>query len=280
MSCSDKVITLILIGDSDISRWPSKELPSVSDHVLLKHHHLKQIIMNHAKSGANMIDVQVQVQEAMKDLNNNLLKKSSSKKGLPLPSDEQQQHPRIFFIMCAGENDISSGRSVDYVISSFYEVVDKIFSGSSCENRPHLLLFGPKFEPWLNDDSSARKSYFQLSDQLSRTCETLSPNLTLDHHDQNRNDRSHHCHSDGKNIVYIDCLTKFCGESASLKGAILGGRARAELKYFDSDGLHLSPEGYKVWREDVENTLSRIICTEECIDSLDKSNVGKKIVLD
>ena len=264
MSCSHSDdLVLILIGDSNVSQWPPKELPSVSDNVLLEHHHLKQVIFNHAKDGANMTEMKDQVQEALKEL------KSST----------SLQHPKIFFIMCTGENDLSSGQAVDDVIASFHEVIDSIFADSSCETRPHLILFGPKFEPRLNDEN------YQLSEKLSAACEKLSLNVTLDHHDE---DNGHHCHSDGKNIVYIDCLTKFSGEgSVSSKGSISDcltlscRRSKAESKYFDSDdGLRLSSEGYKVLREEVEYTLSRIICTETCIHSLDKSYLGDKIVLD
>mmetsp|Transcript_22556 Transcript_22556/g.33745 ORF Transcript_22556/g.33745 Transcript_22556/m.33745 type:complete len:279 (-) Transcript_22556:315-1151(-) len=277
MSFSDaSEIVLILVGDSDISRWPSDELPSVvsgNNNPLLEHHHLKQVTLNKSKSGATMTDVQKQVQEALEELKKlNKSKKLSSEN----KNQHHHQHQRIFFLMCAGENDISSGRTVDDVIASFQEVVEYIFSNSSCKDIPHLIFFGPKFEPWLNDDSAARKSYFQLSERLTRACETLTLKVCQDHNNQRG---GHHCHADGINIVYIDCLTKFCGESAKVKGGILGGRAKAELKYFDNDGLHLSSEGYKVWKGDVEQALTRIICTEECGDTLDSIHFGNKIDL-
>jgi lysophospholipase L1-like esterase len=53
----------------------------------------------------------------------------------------------------------------------------------------------------------------------------------------------------------------FCGESGNVPGAALGGKAKAEPHYFDSDRLHLSYEGYQVWKGVVENHLSKIIFT-------------------
>jgi hypothetical protein len=141
-----------------------------------------------------------------------------------------------------------------------------------------LIFLGPKLEPWLEDDMEARKSYFHLSERLSRSCQTFGTNETLDH---NENKDNQSCHPDGKNAIsYVNCLTMFCGDSADLPGAVLAGRAKAETKYFNKDMLHLSEEGYKVWKEEIEWIISSIICTERCTHSLDMSHGGKKIVLD
>ena len=48
----------------------------------------------------------------------------------------------------------------------------------------------------------------------------------------------------------------FCTtESKDVPGALHGGRASPDRTYFDPDGLHLSVEGYKVWREIVTKQI-------------------------
>ena len=51
----------------------------------------------------------------------------------------------------------------------------------------------------------------------------------------------------------------FCGESANIPGATLGGKAKAEPVYFSSDQLHLSEEGYRIWKRVVEERLSELL---------------------
>ena len=62
------------------------------------------------------------------------------------------------------------------------------------------------------------------------------------------------------NIHYVDCLTMFCTEeSAKVPGAVLGGRAKAEYKYFEGDRLHLSVHGYQIWKKVVEDIVENQI---------------------
>ena len=54
---------------------------------------------------------------------------------------------------------------------------------------------------------------------------------------------------------YLDCLTLFCGATAHLPGALLGGKAQADPTYFDCDQLHLSEAGYQLWKDYVEEAI-------------------------
>ena len=291
MACSDsKKLIFILVGDSDISRWPSSEMPSLVDHSVMKHHNFKQpIFSNYSKSGELLQNVPSQVAKALKDLKGGR-KKSKSKRKQSLgrqkhnhhhdhDHDVQHEHPSIFFIACAGENDLSSGFSVDTVVHSFHKLVDSIFSDSNCHDRPHLIFFGPKLEPWLNDNDNEemRKFYYQLNERLIISSSNCARDVTIDH--SAKEGQNHHCHSDGKNVSYIDSLTLFCGQSANERGSVLSGKAKADETYFDVDGLHLNQEGYKVWKQELERTLEQILCSERCVHSLDMSH-GNKVVLD
>jgi lysophospholipase L1-like esterase len=140
----------------------------------------------------------------------------------------------LIILACAGENDIGNGISLDHSVSSLEKFLNLIF-GASRENQNHHLIFlGPKFEPWLEDDPSYKKKYGKMSRSFERCC-------------------SRHFHSD--NVRYIDCLAMFCGDTANIAGAVLGGKAKADDKYFASDRLHLSSHGYKIWNEVVDRQI-------------------------
>ena len=54
----------------------------------------------------------------------------------------------------------------------------------------------------------------------------------------------------------------FCGETATLPGAVMGGRAQADPKFFRNDGLHLNEEGYRIWKQIVEQELEKVMSTD------------------
>lgn len=290
MACShSNALNFILIGDSDMAKWPSSQLPSLANLPTLKHHNFKQVISNFAKNGALLSNVPSQVEKAIKELNITVDNAPSN--------SSRKHHSNVFFIACAGENDLSQGFSVDAVMQSFNSLIDTIFSYSTCNNKPHLIFFGPKIEPWLNasdkDDKNSeemRKAYFQLSQRLKLCCHEFNTNVTVDHNHLQKHGfgNNHHCHSDGKNVTFINSLTLFCdgdeddgGESYIDNGigAILSGKVKANEKYFDTDGLHLNEEGYGIWKQELDILTSQILCTERCLDSLDMSR-GKNIILD
>ncbi len=254
-STDQTVINLIFIGDSDIARWPKSQMPSISTHPALQHHNFKQVIFNHSQNGALLANVPSQVHRALKEV-------------------KKQVHllvPHHFFIACAGENDLSHGFSVDTVMTSFHNLLETIFTTNNDDintNNLHILFFGPKFEPWLNDDYEARESYDQLSERM--TIHSLkysySSNVLMNDGDHGDCSCSHSPVETSapkiKNVTFIDSLTLFCGETADDMGSVQYStrHAQARSNFFDKDGLHLSDEGYALWKEELELLLSQILC--------------------
>jgi lysophospholipase L1-like esterase len=145
----------------------------------------------------------------------------------------------IVLVICAGENDIGNGLSRDGTLTAFDELLSAFFGNtkSTAGTNRRLIFLGPKLEPWLNNDESSRKQYVKLSRAFQRSCAKHA-----------RADETH----------FVDCLTMFCGKSANVPGATLGGKAKAEPMYFSSDQLHLSEEGYRIWKQVVEERLSEL----------------------
>jgi lysophospholipase L1-like esterase len=153
------------------------------------------------------------------------------------------EETKLVVVACAGENDIGNGLSLDSSLSSLEAFLDQIFgielATTSYGERTHIAMvvfLGPKFEPWMEGDASSMDKYSKMSRSFARSC-------------------SQHVHTD--RMHYVDCLTMFCGDSADLPGAVLGGRACAEPKYFASDRLHLNDEGYRIWKETIETILEK-----------------------
>lgn len=146
---------------------------------------------------------------------------------------------KLMIVACAGENDIGDGISLDNSLIALRQFLDAIFSNEKAPpSKHHLIFLGPKFEPWLEGDPSCKKAYSKMSRAFSRCCEK---------------------HDNGDQIQFIDCLTMFCGDTATIPGAVLGGRAKADYKYFAPDKLHLSMHGYKVWQQVVQERIKEII---------------------
>jgi lysophospholipase L1-like esterase len=184
---------LLILGDSDISRWPQSLLPDWS----------QGEVEVQGYSGATLQEV--------------------VDKFRPPGSDTATELLTVVF--CAGENDVGNGLEVEDSLAA----MDKLLNVMTDVHK--LIFLGPKFEPWLNEDMSSRKHYVKLSKGIRRRCE-------------NR-----------KATTFVDCLTMFCGESAFKPGAVLVGRAKAYPKYFATDQLHLSEEGYRIWKQVVESNF-------------------------
>jgi lysophospholipase L1-like esterase len=142
----------------------------------------------------------------------------------------------LFLVVCAGENDIGEGISLAKSQRAFERLLDTTFN-----QTVRLIFLGPKFEPWHQDDPDARKQYVRMSKALALCC--------MDH-------------PMSQFITFIDCLTMFCGESGQQPGAVIGGRAVAEQRYFQSDQLHLSNDGYRIWKEVVEHCILQVVRSE------------------
>lgn len=175
---------VILVGDSDIARWPPDLWPEGT-------------IECRGRNGWTLREVV---------------------EGLIREDDED-----AILVVCAGENDIGSLPLSD---------TQQAFRDLCTMNLFHVLFLGPKFEPWLADDTDSRKAYVLLSQMMGR--EATPP------------------------VQFIDCLLMFCGDSAHQPGALLGGRGRAESRFFDPDQLHLSREGYEIWKTCIEEHVQRL----------------------
>jgi len=155
-------------------------------------------------------------------------KNNGAKKGAPI----------TILVLCAGENDIGQGYSVDKIIRSFERVVDECFAFDlHLPTTTKVIYLGPKIEPWLADDPSSRKRYVKVSKALQRAAER---------------------HERKADIRYVDCLLMFCGDSANVPGAVTA-KAKAEEVYFVNDALHLSDEGYAIWKRVVETEVSKML---------------------
>lgn len=166
-----------------------------------------------------------------------------------VPHVEQQQCPQdngvaadiVVLVICAGENDIGDGYSLHKSEESFTRLLDVIYNRSNRRQRRSRLIFlflGPKLEPWLEQDADARKKYVNMSRSFERLCK-----------DRNMSEL----------IAFVDCLVMFCGASGKQPGAILGGKAKAEPRYFQPDQLHLCNFGYAIWKSEVEDRIQAIL---------------------
>ena len=213
---------IIFIGDSDIAYWPSTLLPvAIRGDVI-------PLVRGHP--GATLKDmlphlrsVMVQAQETR--------------------TSNNHQYASLVIVACAGENDIGNGIALDDSLDALNLFLDIVFSiqhlpSSSKPPFPYLIFLGPKFEPWLEDDPSMKKEYSKMTRSFQRCFDK-------------------HVHA--SHMEFVDCLTMFCGETASLPGAVLGGMAKADEIYFAADKLHLSAQGYQVWKEVVEERIQRLL---------------------
>jgi lysophospholipase L1-like esterase len=132
-------------------------------------------------------------------------------------------------VVCAGENDIGSGIAIAQSEGVFQKLLSML-------KTTHLIFLGPKFEPWLAQDMNSRKHYVQMSQAFQR-CSQES----------------------GASVTFVNCLTMFCGKTATLPGALFGGRAIPETQYFDDDQFHLSNAGYDAWQKVVEEKIVELL---------------------
>jgi lysophospholipase L1-like esterase len=143
----------------------------------------------------------------------------------------------LVLVVCAGENDIGDGIPLVESEHAFERLLEIAFDRPNPETI-RLIFLGPKFEPWLQDDPDAREQYISMSSVF----------------EQYRG-----VHPMSQFISFVNCLTMFCGESGEQPGAVLGGKAIAEQKYFQSDQVHLSRDGYEIWKEVVEGNILQLV---------------------
>lgn len=257
-----------LVGDSDIARWPISLLPNIA--------------VSSSSSTTTNTNTSVRSASGSGGSNNcsNVLVSGHSDMTLHqilphvkdtittlLQCDDSSCTNRTnkFIVVCAGENDIGCGIPLSTSKVAFQSLLD-LFHDTNTElsqrqwgstgttgafipqHVVHLLFLGPKLEPWLRNDNATRKSYLQMSLTFEKLChQQRKKNITL-------NDLN------VEYLHYINCLTMFCGEvSSNQPGALYGRKAIPEAVYFHSDQLHLSDEGYTVWKSKIEDKISLIL---------------------
>lgn len=238
----DMMDRILFIGDSDIAFWPHELLPDVNTGKSSRNNTPSIVTTVQGYSGATLADVADRLRDFLHDMAGSVKDKSA----------------RIVIVACAGENDIGNNIPLDTTLTSLRLFLDILFgTGDYRVDTPKttgtdtgtgttqattititkLVFLGPKFEPWLEDDPSYKKKYTKMSRSFQRCLVS---------------------HPQSERIDYVDCLTMFCGETAGVPGATLAGRACAQENYFSSDGLHLSFEGYKIWKGQVEARLEKL----------------------
>jgi hypothetical protein len=269
---------LVLVGDSDIARWPPHLLPFCRDESTNgddrrsrraageterrrpsgqkpQQHPLQQtgrdvdrfqIVDVAGRDGAVMGDVVEVVRNSIREW------------VLRTTTDEEEQvdtggaadtsDGQLFVVVCAGENDVGSGTATRETVEHWSLLVEAVENGVMSPSSPpktsqlpvSVVLLGPKLEPWLASDSDSRKCYVRLSRALEARCR----------------DRALSKGGEITRAHFVDCLTVFCTpETANAPGALLGGRAMPDTSYFESDKLHLSEAGYRLWKTTVEDVL-------------------------
>jgi lysophospholipase L1-like esterase len=246
-----------LVGDSDIAQWPISLLPNISPRTGTDTGTTSSNVLVSGHSGMTLNQLLPRVKEAIATL----LQHDSSCTA-PTPTNK-------FLVVCGGENDIGCGIPLSTSKLAFQSLLD-LFHYTNTVNElskhqhnfslqspiVHLIFLGPKFEPWLRHDNSARKSYVQMSITFEQLCRQ-----------QRKNDVENKsvtcCGSDVEYVHYIDCLTMFCGNSGGNNqiGAIYGGKAIPDTMYFHSDELHLSDLGYRIWKSKIEDKIATIRST-------------------
>ncbi|KAI2512503.1 hypothetical protein MHU86_1956 [Fragilaria crotonensis] len=201
---------ILLLGDSDIARWPSDLLPewTISS--------TKAEVQVQGYSGATL-------EQVVDQFDFSFLK------------DDTTASPTIV-IFCAGENDVGNGIPLKVTLRAMDTLLENMTvpSSSVSHHNPHpserhtchLIVLGPKFEPWLNDDAESRKQYTRLSEGMRRQC--------LKH----------------TNVTFLDCLFMFCDNQH---------HQQADPKFFHRDQLHLNDKGYQMWKRIIEEELSKIV---------------------
>jgi len=240
---------ILLIGDSDIARWPKELLPSPPSSSISAS---TRITSGH--SGATLDQI---IQPIKEELAAAATLRTDQQQSATEDEDRLQQI--IILVVCAGENDIGSGiplakseEAFELLLKTVFLADDDgdahVFTAPQQQRRRHLIFLGPKLEPWLVDDMESRKAYIQMSRSFARIC---------NHYLYNSNDETTTATTRTK-VHYVDCLTLFC-DGANQPGALFGGRAIPQARYFDDDQLHLSHKGYRIWKRQVEERIQSIV---------------------
>mmetsp|Transcript_13769 Transcript_13769/g.32156 ORF Transcript_13769/g.32156 Transcript_13769/m.32156 type:complete len:265 (-) Transcript_13769:472-1266(-) len=253
---------LLVVGDSDIAYWPKELLPSPSDNavVSVEKEWNQPLVSGH--SGATLSGVVPHLKSVLAESLTNSVGNGCAENNERTGTSSGEKDDVLVVVACAGENDIGEGLSLEKSVKALQDFADAIFLDDKCGDDRFLVFLGPKFEPWLEDDPSYKKKYEAMTRAFRRCLEEYETKTIIDNDSYIKTSKgnpstisSNDSNSGGGRIHFIDCLTMFCGETANVPGARLGGRAKADPLYFRSDKLHLSKKGYEVWKEVVETTI-------------------------
>jgi lysophospholipase L1-like esterase len=213
---------VILIGDSDMARWPQDLYPTTGT------------VLNLGRNGATLATTR------------QLLAQPNFLPEATIQHKQEQAAATLFFVVCVGENDLGSGVLSSLELSLLEKEMDELLrillssspspaAGPHEKQRVSVLFLGPKLEPWLTNDMDARQAYWRLSQLQEQTCRQYV------------------------NVRFVDCVTMFCtADTAHAAGARLAGRAIPDPQYFDAtDRLHLSRDGYAVWQRLVDEAIDK-----------------------
>ena len=259
---------LVVVGDSDIAFWPKEFLPSPTDD------EWQQPVVS-GDSGATLSEVLPHLRSVLarttRSNDDDDIKSSGNHGGGRATATTPDM---LVVIACAGENDIGEGLSLERSVEALREFLDVVFrlddscnSNSGSDRRKKgdddrfLIFLGPKFEPWLEHDPSYKKKYGAMTRAFQRCLQEYGAENCDTNNDEDNETKNSSATND--RIHFIDCLTMFCGETATLPGARLGGRAKADPRFFASDQLHLSKEGYEIWKDVVETKIRQCVSSSK-----------------
>lgn len=129
-----------------------------------------------------------------------------------------ESNPSAIFIMI-GVNDLSRGRSVDYIVSNYEQILKKIISDSK-ETKIYVQSVLP-----VNDE------FLKFKNHVNKTKRILSLNKKLKKL------------SAQYGAYYIDLFPLFAMDNKKLNPK------------YSNDGLHLTGEGYLLWKSVVEKFI-------------------------
>ena len=263
---------LVVVGDSDIAFWPKELLPSSTgdDENENGVEWERPIVSGH--SGATLAEVLPHLRTILARINDD-----DDDDGRTPTTAAASTPDTLVVLVCAGENDIGEGLSLERSVESLREFLDVVFlddsyAGKGGDDHRYLLFLGPKFEPWLEHDPTYKKKYNAMTRAFQRCLQEYSYkaekrdtiiNIKDTKNTYNNTALSNYSTINDHRIHFIDCLTMFCGETANLPGARLGGRAQADPRFFASDQLHLNKEGYEVWKDVVETKIRQCVSSSK-----------------
>jgi len=247
---------LVVVGDSDIAKWPEDLIPAGEGGIGTETEWDQPIVSGH--SGATLAEVLPHLRRVLAESRTKGMGESGGK---TTTSTSTLDTDTVVVVACAGENDIGEGLSLGKSVEALREFANAVFLEHHSGSNLFLLFLGPKFEPWLEHDPSYKKKYEAMARAFRRCLEEYEATTSFCKDDSTNTSKCRSAttnsggNSNGGRIHFIDCLTMFCGETANVPGARLGGRARADPRFFASDQLHLGNEGYAIWKEVVETKI-------------------------